>query len=61
MKTLPLFFSQFTTEQLKAQYRKNLEGLKKMLEKAKATGKKVNGYTEQQLSEIVSQFESLAA
>lgn len=48
-------------EAIKNQYRENLKGLKQMYAKAILTGKKVNNYTEQQLSEMVARFEKLAA
>ena len=59
MKTTT-FFSQFTDEQIKRQYKSNLEGLTKMLNKAILTGKKVNGYTTDQLSAMVEQYTELA-
>lgn len=47
-------------DQLKKQYAANAEGLNRMYEKAKATGKKVNGYTESQLLELVNKYRELA-
>jgi hypothetical protein len=54
------FFSQFSEEQMKNQYRANLVGLKKMLAKAEQTDKKVNGYTIDQLRVIVIKYTELA-
>lgn len=54
------FFSQFTEFQIKNQYKQNLIGLQKMLDKAKLTGKKVNGYTQSQLEEYVLKYTELA-
>lgn len=54
------FWDQFTQEQLKAQYKANADGLKKMLDKAKLTGKKVNGYTQDQLQEHYEKYLELS-
>ncbi len=54
------FFDQFTPEQLRAQYARNLIGLRRLLAKAEATGRKVNGYTVDQLRDLVARFERLA-
>lgn len=59
MKTTYNFFTQFTGEQTKQGYVNSLSGLSKMLEKAKQTGKNVNGYTESQLSELVVKYTEL--
>lgn len=48
-------------EQLTRQYAANLVGIKQMLEKAKATGKKVNGYTAEQLEESVDLYTKLSS
>ena len=53
------FFSQFSKEQLKNQYRENLKGLIRMQEKSKVTGKKVNGYSLIQLNELVRKYTNL--
>lgn len=54
------FFNQFSREQIKKQYAKNAEGLKQMEEKALRTGKKVNGFTFEQLYESRIRFQELA-
>jgi hypothetical protein len=54
------FFAQFTDEQIKAQYKKNAEGIRQMLNKAISTGKKVNGYYAYQLEEMLEQTLKLA-
>jgi len=54
------FFTQFTEQQMKAQYKANLNGLQKMLEKANRTGKKVNGYTIIELERLVNDYTELA-
>lgn len=54
------FLSQFTAEQLRAQYARNLVGLRRDLERARATGRKVRGYTEAELQALVERFERLA-
>jgi methyl coenzyme M reductase beta subunit len=46
--------------QIKKQYAVNLAGLKRMLHKARLTGKKVNGYTEDDLVKMVEQYSKLA-
>jgi len=40
-----------TEEQARAQFMRNAEQMTKMAEKARVTGKKVNGYTEKQLNQ----------
>jgi len=47
-------------DQLNAQYKENAAGLKRMRDKAVMTGKKVNGYTEVQLNELVNKYEKLS-
>lgn len=47
-------------ERIKEQYAANYKGLLFLLNKAKAPGKKVNGYTEQQLRENCAKYKSLA-
>jgi hypothetical protein len=54
------FFDQFTPEQMRAQYAKNANGLRFLLAKAERTGKKVNGYTADQLRAHIEKFERLA-
>ena len=54
------FFSQFTPEQLRTQYRRNLVGLSVLLTKAERTGRKVNGFTVDQLRAMVAQFTELS-
>jgi len=49
-----------TLGQLNKQYQSNYEVLLKMFDKAKSLGKKVNGYTEEQLSEMVNKYKELA-
>ncbi len=49
-----------SVSQIKKQYAVNLAGLKRMLDKAKLTGKKVNGYTEEQLVKMVEKYSKLA-
>jgi ABC-type enterochelin transport system substrate-binding protein len=46
-----------TVEQAKAQYKANGEQLRKMESKAKATGKKVNGYAQERLAAYAKQME----
>lgn len=48
-----------TPEQIKKQYRANLEGLQRMLKRAEDTGKRVNGYTEDELSRLVEKYTRL--
>lgn len=55
------FFDQFTPEQLRAQYARNLEGLRRLLARAEASGRKVNGQTAEQWRAHVARFERLAA
>lgn len=43
-------------ERIKQQYAENAKGLQNMLHKAVSTGKKVNGYTAEQLAELHSEF-----
>jgi rubrerythrin len=57
---VPAFFQQFTPEQMRAQYTKNLRTFEGMLEKAERTGKKVGGYTADRLRAHVEQFAYLA-
>lgn len=60
LKKIPMF-SQFTDEQILAQYKKNLQGLEQMKEKADKTGKKVNGYTADQLGELIQDYKNIIA
>jgi len=57
MKT---FFDQFTPEQIKNQYRKNYNGLVQMQTKARETGKKINGFTLEQLNTFVEKYKKLS-
>lgn len=43
-------------ERIKEQYLANAQGLEKMYNKAIATGKKVNGYTAEQLEAITAEY-----
>lgn len=54
------FFSQFSKDAIKNQYRENAKGLQQMLDKAIKTGKKQNGYTATQLQQLVNQFNKLS-
>lgn len=54
------FFNQFTPQQIKNQYRSNYSGLVKMRDKALLTGKKVNGYTLDQLNNMVAKYKELS-
>jgi len=49
-----------TPEQLKKQYMANLERLQGMLTKVEETGKRVNGYSEDELSRLVEKYTQLA-
>ena len=49
-----------TPEQVRAMHAKNAEGLRAMLAKAEKTGKKVNGYTAEQLRRHVAETDILA-
>ncbi len=48
-------------EAIKAQYLANAQGMERMYNKAIETGKKVNGYTAEQLKVKVEEFKALAA
>lgn len=50
------FFSQFSPEVIKMQYLANAKGLEQMYKKAVETGKKVNGYTADQLEKLYKQY-----
>ncbi len=52
-----MFFDQFTAEQMRAQYIRNIAQLRSMLAKAESTGRKVNGYTADQLRERIQAFQ----
>ena len=45
---------------IRAQYAKNAAGLRKMLAKAEATGRKVNGFTAEVLRDRVATYERLS-
>jgi hypothetical protein len=49
-----------TEDQARAAYARNAAQLAKMAAKAHATGRKVNGYTERELSERAMRFDKLA-
>lgn len=49
-----------TSEQLKRQYKANLNALQQMRDKAQRTGKKVNGYTLKQLTEHCERYKLLS-
>jgi len=48
-----------TPEQLKRQYKANLESLQTMLTRSEDTGKRVNGYSEDELSRLVDKYTAL--
>lgn len=50
-----------TIEVIKAQYLANAKGMERMYNKAVETGKKVGGFTADQLKERIEQFKKLAA
>lgn len=54
------FFSQFSSEQIKKQYRCNYDCFVKMRDKAIKTGKKVNGYSLEKLESLVKQYAEYA-
>jgi hypothetical protein len=58
IKAVP-FFSQFTEEQIKKQVKANAEGLRKMEARAIEKGKKVGGFTADQLAEMASRYEKM--
>lgn len=60
MTTSGGFFSQFSEGTIKKQYAENVKVLTEMLNKATKTDKKVNGYTKQQLTEMVEKYKQLA-
>ena len=49
-----------TYERIRAQYRRNLAGLQSLLTKAEQSGRKVNGYTVDQLRDSVRDYERLS-
>lgn len=53
------FFSKFTEDQIKAQIKVNAEGLRKMENRAKLTGKKVGGFTSEELHTMASRYENM--
>lgn len=59
--TPPAFFSQFTDAQMAEGYERALVPLRSMLAKAQATGRKVNGYTAEELMATIDQQARLAA
>jgi hypothetical protein len=54
------FFEQFTPEQMQAQYFENYKGLVRLRDKAFSTGKKVNGYTHEELKQHAILYKKLA-
>ena len=48
-------------EAIKAQYLANAQGMERMYNKANATGKKVGGFTAEQLKSKIEEFKTLAA
>lgn len=46
---------------IQAQYAKNAAGLERMLAKAEVTGKKVGGYTAEELRGMIADYRALAA
>lgn len=54
-------FYGITVERLKEQYKANAEGMQRMYNKAVSTGKKVGGFTADQLKAKVEEFKKLAA
>lgn len=52
--------SKTSESRLRAQYRKNLNSLKDMADKAKKTGKKVGGHTAEQLAVDVERYQAIA-
>ena len=50
-----------SVDTIKAQYLSNAQGMERMYNKAVATGKKVGGFTADQLKEKIEQFKKLAA
>lgn len=55
-----MYFTQFTPEQIQAGYARNAAGLRRMLARAEATGRKVGGYTADELRASVADYERLA-
>jgi len=51
------FFDQFAPDQVKDQLSANIEQLKRMRLKAITTGKKVNGYTPEQLNKSIESMQ----
>ena len=54
------FFSQFSDEQIKKQYKANYQGILKLKQKAEKTGEKVNGYTLKELEELANKYKTLS-
>lgn len=54
------FYDAFSGDQLRAGYARNAAYLKKMADKATATGKKVNGYTADDLHGKAAAFAALS-
>jgi hypothetical protein len=60
IRTIP-FFAQFSEDQIRKQIEGNLKGVESMLEKAKRTGKKVNGFTAEQIEVMVNNYKTILA
>jgi hypothetical protein len=58
IKAIP-FWSQFSEEQIKASVKRSAEGIRTMQAKALSTGKKVGGFTSDQLEEIAFNYENM--
>lgn len=54
------FFAQFTPDQLRAGYARNVLGLRALLARAERRGGTVNGFTAEQLRERVALFARLS-
>ena len=52
------FFDQFTPDQMRAAYRRNAKQLREMHAKALKAGKRVNGYTAEELDRFSKQAEA---
>lgn len=60
MATAAGFYSQFTADQIRAQYAKNADGLRTMAAKAARTGRRVNGFTVEHLTERATEYTRLS-
>lgn len=57
---LPAFFRAFPKARLEEQYAKNAIGLRRLQTKAERLGRKVNGYTADQLRAKADEYERLS-